>query len=118
MSYPAYSGLALHRLPDIRAEPIGPLNGFEIQRVTAGVRDIDIVQRDPEQAGREFLHQLAGDEDGEFIGACQAFGMCGEVGNGQLQDVSDLMQGQAVTGEFRSIQGRFVVVPKKVLIET
>src|SRR5579883_239976 len=63
--------IALNRTPDLRAEPVRALDPLHIQRVSARVRHIDIVQRDPEQTRRQRPHQLLGDEDGKFIRTCQ-----------------------------------------------
>ena len=35
---PAYSGSALDRLPDLRAESIGAANGIDVERVSSKVR--------------------------------------------------------------------------------
>ena len=50
--------LLLNRLPDFRAKAVGAAYAFDIERVCAGVRDVDVVQCNPEQAGRKFAHEL------------------------------------------------------------
>ena len=64
---PGVFGFVLNHLPNLAAQPIGSLDGIDVERISAGMRNIDIVQRDPEQARRELTHQLPGNVDREFI---------------------------------------------------
>ena len=60
---------ALNRLPQFRAEAVGAADAVDVERVRSGVRDVDIVHGDPEQAGRDLPHQVARDVDGKLVGA-------------------------------------------------
>jgi len=44
-------------------------NPVNVERKRAGMGYIDIMQRDPEQAGCNLAHQLARNVDGKFVGA-------------------------------------------------
>jgi len=48
---------ALYRCPELCAKAIGAANGVHVKRVSARVRDIDVVHGDPKQTGRLLLHQ-------------------------------------------------------------
>ena len=65
---PAYSGLALNHFPDFGTQPVGAADGIHIQRKRPGVGDVDVVQRDPQQARRELPHDPARDEHRQLVG--------------------------------------------------
>src|SRR5271170_5508388 len=67
--------LGLNCLPKLSAKSIGAANPFNIERICTGMRDIDVVQSDPQKARSELLHQLARDIDGEFIGTRKSASM-------------------------------------------
>ena len=110
-------GEGINELPDIGAEPVGALDGFEIKRVTAGVRDVDVVQGDPQEAGGEALHEMARDVDRQLVGAGEGAGMRAEFRKGQLKKLGHLVQVDFVAGERRGVERRFVVIAKQMVVE-
>ncbi len=72
-------GVALDGVPQFRAEAVRAADAFKIERVSAGMSDIDIVQRDPQQARREFAHQPLGDEHRKFVRAGERARMGSEI---------------------------------------
>jgi hypothetical protein len=56
------------------------------------VRDVDIVQRDPQQARREAAHQVLGNIHGHLIRARQAARVRREIVRRELQYLAQLMQ--------------------------
>ena len=71
--------LALRCLPYLPAQTIGPLDALQIKRVGSGVRDVHVMERYPQQAGRKLLHQLAHYIDRKLIWARQTPGMRSEI---------------------------------------
>ena len=82
----------LDGLPEFGAEAVGAPDAVDIEREGAGMGDVDVVQRDPEQAGRELAHQLLRDVDGEFVGAGEAAGVGGEIVHGELENFGHLAE--------------------------
>src|SRR5215471_14086910 len=72
-------GLGLNRFPYFRAESVGAPNPVHIKRERTCVSDIDIVHRDPEQAGGGLLHQLAGNVNRKLVRARKSPGMRFEI---------------------------------------
>ncbi len=62
-------GLALDGFPHFGAKAVGATNALDVEGICSGVRDIDVVHGNPQQAGRELAHQAARDIDGELVGA-------------------------------------------------
>src|SRR5277367_5212920 len=56
--------LSLDCLPKLSAKTICAPDALNIERIRTSMRDIDIVQGNPQKTGSELLHQLACDVDG------------------------------------------------------
>src|SRR6185312_716766 len=98
------------------AKPVCPLNSLDVKRIRPGMRDIDVVQRDPKQAGRKLPHQLPRDVDGELIWAGKIARVIRKLGDRELQYFGHLAQFHFTAAEFRRIERRFVVIAKQMLI--
>src|SRR6202012_3263640 len=83
---------ALDHLPDLSTQPIGTLNRVDVQRVRAGMRYIDIVWCDPEQARSKLAHQLTRDIYGKLIRAPQAAGVRSKVCHRNLEHFRHLLE--------------------------
>src|SRR5271165_2998195 len=103
-------GLSLDRFPKLGAKPVCAANTLNIERIRACMRDIDVVQSDPQKAWSELLHQLACDVDGEFIGTRKSASMLFEVGDRELQQLLQLLQFKFAAAKLWRIKRRLVVV--------
>lgn len=92
------------------------MNAFDMERVSARMRDVYIVQRDPEQAGGKLAHELLRDVDGELVGAGEAARMGREIGDGELQQLGHFVKLDLIAAELRRIERGFVVVTKQVFV--
>jgi hypothetical protein len=108
-------GLALNHLPNLGAEPIGTLYRIHIERISACVRDINIVQSDPEQTGRELMHQLPGNVDRKFVWAAQTTSVGGEIRNRELQHLRHLLQLLITYAQCRRINRALIVVAQQMI---
>ena len=79
-------------LPEFGAEAVGALDAVEIERKRARVCDVDVVQRDPEQAGRELPHQMFRDIDRQLVGAGQTARMGREIVHRKLENIRHLVE--------------------------
>ena len=109
-------GLALNRLPKFRTEAIRTSDGIDVERVGPGVRDIDIVHRDPQKTWRFLLHQALRDVHGEFVRARQRPRMSHEVIDRKLQDRLQLLQLEFTASNLRRVERSFVVVTQQVFV--
>ena len=80
------------------------------------MRDVDIVQRDPKQAGRQLAHELLGDIDREFIGTRQIARMRREVATESLQHFGQLMQIDVVAAFGGCDKRRLIVVAQQMFV--
>src|ERR1700733_2166966 len=103
-------GLALNHLPNLGAEPIGTLYRIHVERISAGMRDINIMQSYPEQTRGELMHQLPGNVDRKFVWAAQTASVGGEIRNGELQHLRHLLQLLITYAQRRRIDRALIVV--------
>src|SRR5882762_3748098 len=109
--------LALDRLPDLRAQTVGAPDAFNVERVCSGMGDINIVQSDPQKAGRYLPHQLTHDIDREFVGARQRQRMSLEIIYRESQYLLELPQLKLTASELRSVvRRRLIVVSQQMFV--
>src|SRR5437762_10017948 len=79
-------GLCLDVFPELRTKTVCAPDSFNVERVSAGVRDVDVMHGDPEQIGRFLFHQAFRNIDGKLIRAGDSSCMRLEIIDGELQD--------------------------------
>ena len=112
----AYSGSLLDELPDLRAEAVGPLDGVEVERESAGMGDVDVVEGDPEKARREAAHELARDKDRELVGADQVGSVGHEIIDRELEDRAIWSSSIWLPARLGGVERRLVVVAQEMLV--
>ena len=80
------------------------------------MRDIDVVECDPEQAGRNLRHKLTCHEGGEFVGTLKISCVRHKIAYRKLQDVSRAMEFRFVHADLGSEQRSLVIVPQEVFV--
>src|SRR5581483_4662644 len=73
--------LALDHLPELSAEAIGAAYAFDIKRVSSRMRNVDIVQRHPQQTRRNLAHKLPHDVYRKLVGTRERLRVGFEVVN-------------------------------------
>lgn len=108
--------VVLDGAPEHAADAVGAHDGIGVEREGSGVRDVDVVQRDPEQSGRELFHHMRGDVKGELVGAGGRTRVREEVANGELHQLRHRLHGEDVVFSKRCRHRRFVVVAQETLV--
>src|ERR1700728_126085 len=54
--------VGLNLRPDFRAQPVGAADAVQIKRVCAGMRNVDVMERQEEKRRCELTHDMTGEE--------------------------------------------------------
>ncbi len=108
--------LALNRLPNLRTQTVRTANAVHIKRIRPRVRDINVVQRDPQQTRRHLPHQLPRDINRKLIRAGKRQRVILKFAHGKLQKLRQLLHLKIVSAQLWRIQRRLVVVAQQMFV--
>jgi hypothetical protein len=104
---------ALQQLPKFSAQPVGPADALDVQRVRPCVSHINVVHRDPQKAGSHLPDQLAHNVKRQLVGTGERLGMRPEIGCRKLEDHFQLLQFEFSISQFRRVIRVLIVVASR-----
>jgi len=106
----------LNGLPKLGAEAVAAFDAVDVEGECAGVRHIDVMQRDPEQTRGKPLHQVFGDVHRHLIRAGQVARVRREIVYRELEHFRHLIEFDLAAAKSGRKKRCFVVVAEKMLV--